>query len=985
MSLHARRRLAGLASAGTIAGAFLVPTAGTLAVAAPSSLLARYPYLTDSIQTSATLNWATTTTGTATATYGPPGNCGASTVTATRTGVQYTANGGSSVVLSQWKAVLPVSPDTVYCYRVFLNGTDLLATDPSPQFTSQVRTGSTAPFSFAVFGDWGQAYAGGANPDQANVLQQMANSGARFAVMTGDTAYPGGGQREYGDLQHPDVDQSTVFGPGFWGVPGRSIPAFNVTGNHGFTNGQVQVANWPEENAAATSGGRYRMEPYPAVNGSTPRDYPSFWYAFDAGPARFYVLTAAWSDSNVGTGSPYQNDRDAHFLPTSDEYRWLEADLAAHPGALKFAFWHYPLYADSPSQGSDTFLQGGAGTLQGLLDQHGVAMSFNGHAHGYQRNAADAGGMVSYVFGNGGAALGRLSSTCSPNDRYAIGSGGTHCGAAPAVPDARVYGFAKVTVTGHQVTVTPTDQFGGTYDVQTYTFPGGGPDTTPPTTPGNLAGTALSGTSVRLTWSASSDGVGVTGYRVYRGGALLATVGGGVLTYTDGTAAPSTTYQYQVSAVDAAGNESPRASVSVTTPSSSGTTLTFAPIADATVDSSQPAANFGGASRLTVDNSPQVSSLLKFTVAGTGGCAVSNAKLRLTVGSGTDDRSVYGGDVFGTTSGWSESTVTWNSAPAAGTPAGSVTGTVVQDTSYLFDVTPLVTGDGTVSVLVRSSSSDGARYYSREAGTAASAPQLQVTCAGGGQDTTPPTTPGNLAAPNPTSSAVTLTWSASSDGVGVTGYRVYRNGTQLATTGGSTLTYRDSTVSPATAYTYQVSAVDAAGNESPRASVGVTTPAGAATLTFPAVADATVDSSQPAVNFGGASRLTVDNSPQVSSLLRFTVAGTGGCAVTSAKLRLTVGSGTDDRSVYGGDVYATTGSWTEPAVTWNTAPAAGTPAGSVTGTVVPDTSYLFDVTPLVTGDGSVNLLVRSPNGDGARYYSRESGTAATAPQLQVTC
>ena len=38
-------------------------------------------------------------------------------------------------------------------------------------------------------------------------------SGARFAVMTGDTAYPGGGQNEYGDLQQVGVDTSTVFGP----------------------------------------------------------------------------------------------------------------------------------------------------------------------------------------------------------------------------------------------------------------------------------------------------------------------------------------------------------------------------------------------------------------------------------------------------------------------------------------------------------------------------------------------------------------------------------------------------------------------------------------------------------------------------------------------------------------------------------------------------------------------------------------------------
>jgi hypothetical protein len=97
--------------------------------------------------------------------------------------------------------------------------------------------------------------------------------------MTGDTAYPGGSQKEYGDLQQTGTDISTIFAPTFWGVPGRSIPVFNVTGNHGFTNGAVQVANWPEGNAARTSGGTYAMENYPSINGSTPKSYPSMWYA----------------------------------------------------------------------------------------------------------------------------------------------------------------------------------------------------------------------------------------------------------------------------------------------------------------------------------------------------------------------------------------------------------------------------------------------------------------------------------------------------------------------------------------------------------------------------------------------------------------------------------------------------------------------------------------------------------------------------------
>ena len=898
-----------------LVAAAMFPAISGTADAAASSALTRYPYLTDSIQASITLNWATdTSASTGSVQWGPSGSCSANTQAATKTNITVI-----SKAEYQWKATIPVSPDTTYCYRVFLGSTDLLGSDPSPVFTSQVASGSSTPFSFDVFGDWGQAYANGSNPDQANVLQQMSVSGARFAVMTGDTAYPGGGQKEYGDLQQLGADQSTVFAPAFWAVPGRSLPVFNVTGNHGFTNGNNQVINWPEGNAAASSGGRYLMEQYPSINGTTATNYPSMWYAFDAGPARFYALTAAWSDSNNGSATVYQNDRDQHWTVNSAEYQWLKADLAAHPNALKFAFWHYPLYADSSSQPSDTFLQGGSGTLQGLLDQNGVAIVFNGHAHGYERNKPDSAGLVSYVLGNGGAAMGSVSG-CSSFDAYAIGAGGSHCAAAPAgLSLDHVFGFAKVTVNGRQVTVTPTDEMGRTFDVQTYSFPTGpadtqpptppttvtatavstskinvswsgatdnvgvtgyrvfrdgvqlveqagtsytdatatpnttysytvvavdaagntsapsapatvsttgAPDGTPPSQPGNLTATAPSSSQVNLSWSASTDNVGVIGYNVYRNGVQLptATVPDATppTTYTDDTASPGTAYTYQVSAVDAAGNESAKAAVSVTTPGGGGGSLTFAPTDDATVDASQPTVNFGTTSRLTVDNSPVNYSLLKFNVTGTAGCSISSAKLRMTIGSTTNDNSPYGGDLYGTSNAWSESNVTWNTVPAAGaTKISSVATAVAVNTTYFFNVAPLITGDGTISMLIKSPSSDGARYYSKESGTASQAPQLQIGCAG---DTTPPSPPGNLTA-TASSTQVNLSWTAATDNVGVAGYKVFRNSgaTALATLPGTATSYPDNTVKPGTSYSYQVTALDSAGNQSTRASVTVTT------------------------------------------------------------------------------------------------------------------------------------------------------------------
>jgi chitodextrinase len=79
-------------------------------------------------------------------------------------------------------------------------------------------------------------------------------------------------------------------------------------------------------------------------------------------------------------------------------------------------------------------------------------------------------------------------------------------------------------------------------------------------------------------------------------------------------------------------------------------------------------------------------------------------------------------------------------------------------------------------------------------------------------DTEAPTVPANLTATAISSSQINLTWNASTDNVGVIGYNIYRNGTQLTTTANTS--YSDTGLSPSTTYAYAVSAYDAAGDES---------------------------------------------------------------------------------------------------------------------------------------------------------------------------
>jgi hypothetical protein len=85
------------------------------------------------------------------------------------------------------------------------------------------------------------------------------------------------------------------------------------------------------------------------------------------------------------------------------------------------------------------------------------------------------------------------------------------------------------------------------------------PDTAPPSVPTGLQATLISPTNVSFSWTASSDNVGVMGYRVYRNSVLVGSSSSPV--FQDSGLAPSTTYQYSVAAYDSAGNTSAQSTV----------------------------------------------------------------------------------------------------------------------------------------------------------------------------------------------------------------------------------------------------------------------------------------------------------------------------------------------------------------------------------------------------------------------------------------
>ena len=244
-------------------------------------------------------------------------------------------------------------------------------------------------------------------------------------------------------------------------------------------------------------------------------------------------------------------------------------------------------------------------------------------------------------------------------------------------------------------------------------------DRTPPTAPTNLMATPTGNAAVSLSWAASTDDSGVAPtYRVFRDGAQVGVTSSA--SYMDQGLVAGSTYSYYVSAVDSSGNVSaPSGTVSVTL----SPTIVITPSGDAQIQQANPNTNYGNSSQIGADFSPVTDSLIKFTVSGVGTKHVISAKIRLYCVNGSKTGAVFHAVADNS---WTESTVTWSTAPVADSATLATLGTVVAGTTYEVDLTPYITGDGTYSLRINSTNSDGAFYSSKEA-TTGTPPQLVVT------------------------------------------------------------------------------------------------------------------------------------------------------------------------------------------------------------------------------------------------------------------
>ncbi len=365
-----------------------------------------------------------------------------------------------------------------------------------------------------------------------------------------------------------------------------------------------------------------------------------------------------------------------------------------------------------------------------------------------------------------------------------------------------------------------------------------GDDTIAPTWPSKeLTYSGLSQSGVTLSWSEASDNVEVTGYKVYKDGVVIDTVGT-TRTYNVTDLSPDTAYTFTVQALDAAGNESADgpsvdvktlvSTVNVTLELSQYTaqredSVTASGTADANtwvsikvLDSAQSVIVFD-AVRSDAEGNYSCTFKIPSTAAGSltvvAGYGVNVANKTITVDTTPGDDTIvpswpskeltYSGlSQSGVTLSWSEASDNVEVTGYKVYKDGAVIDTV--GTTRTYNVTGLTAGtEYTFTV----------QAVDAAGNESADGPSVDVTTAAEPDTTAPTWTDKTLTVSNVSQSGVTLSWSEASDNVEVTGYKVCKDGVVIDTVG-TTRTYNVTGLTAGTEYTFTVQALDAAGNES---------------------------------------------------------------------------------------------------------------------------------------------------------------------------
>ena len=350
----------------------------------------------------------------------------------------------------------------------------------------------------------------------------------------------------------------------------------------------------------------------------------------------------------------------------------------------------------------------------------------------------------------------------------------------------------------------------------------GGGDVEAPTIPAGLVALNITSDAINLSWNASSDNVGVTGYDIFQNSIFLASTG--TTNYAITGLNASTSYNFMVRAKDDAGNISGLSNaLVVTTSGSSGSGSISELIISEYVEGSSynkaiEIANFTGAS---VDLSQYN---LRRQANGSGSWeaalylsgTLANADVVVIVNSSASFELTNKADFV-----TSSSALSFNGNDPVGLFKGNtlidIIGNFNGGSGYFAQDQTVRRKSNVADPSINYITSEWEFYPQNTFNDLG----LHTVNGGGSVDTTPPTAPSNLIASNITQNSLTISWSPSSDNVGVASYDIYQNGNFSFST--SATTFTSTGLSAGTMYNYRIIAYDEANNASTEATITVTT------------------------------------------------------------------------------------------------------------------------------------------------------------------
>lgn len=331
------------------------------------------------------------------------------------------------------------------------------------------------------------------------------------------------------------------------------------------------------------------------------------------------------------------------------------------------------------------------------------------------------------------------------------------------------------------------------------------PDNEAPTDPTNLVASNITSSGATLNWTASTDNVGVTQYNISIDGTFVGSSGSPTFNVTG--LSPLTAYAASVTAQDAAGNLSGSASTSFTTIAGS---LNYC----ASASSNTNDEFISNVQLNTINNASGAQFYSDFTGISTNLTEGDTYTITVTpTWTGTVYAEGYAVWIDYNNDGDFDDAgeLVWSKAASTDTPnSGTFT---------------VPTGTSEASTRMRVSMKYNGIPTACEAFTYGEVEDYTVNLgAGSGGDTQAPSTPTSLATSNITDTTVDLTWNASSDNVGVTGYEIFVDGGSIGTVVGTAATVTGLIAN--TSYSFNVSAFDAAGNNSAQSNTANATTTG---------------------------------------------------------------------------------------------------------------------------------------------------------------